>query len=49
VTLQVGPGAPVDAVLRHDPPTPAELERAIDLVELMATSGSLAVRWRNAI
>lgn len=33
VTLQVGAGALVDAVLRHDPPTAAELERAIDLVE----------------
>jgi exopolyphosphatase/pppGpp-phosphohydrolase len=33
VTLQVGPQGLADAVLRHDPPTPAELERAIDLVE----------------
>lgn len=33
VTLQVGPQALTEAVLKHDPPTPAELERAIDLVE----------------
>ena len=33
ITLQVGPQALVEDVLKHDPPTPAELERAIDLVE----------------
>lgn len=33
VTLAVGPRALADDVLRHDPPTPAEIERAIDLVE----------------
>lgn len=32
-TLAVGPRGLADDVLRHDPPTPAELERAIDLVE----------------
>jgi exopolyphosphatase/pppGpp-phosphohydrolase len=33
VTLNVGPQGLADTVLQHDPPTPAELERAIDLVE----------------
>lgn len=33
VTLTVGPRGLVEAVLRHDPPTPVELERAIDLIE----------------
>jgi exopolyphosphatase/pppGpp-phosphohydrolase len=33
VTLRVGPQGLADTVLQHDPPTPAELERAIDLVE----------------
>ena len=39
LVLGVGIGALADAVFRHDPPTPAELERAIDLVEdaLMAS------------
>jgi hypothetical protein len=32
-TLQVGPQGLADTELRHDPPTPAELERAIDRVE----------------
>jgi len=30
VTLPVGPRGLAEAVLLHDPPTPAELERAID-------------------
>lgn len=33
VVLPVGPQGLVDTALRHDPPTPAELERAIDLIE----------------
>ncbi len=33
VTLPVGPQGLAESVLHHDPPTPAELERAIDLVE----------------
>ena len=33
ITLEIGPQGLVDAVLRHDPPTPAELECAIDLIE----------------
>jgi exopolyphosphatase/pppGpp-phosphohydrolase len=39
ITLPVGPRGLVDAVLLHDPPTPAELERAIEVVEdaLMAS------------
>jgi hypothetical protein len=39
VVLAVGVGDLVDAVFRHDPPTPSEMERAIDLVEdaLMAS------------
>jgi exopolyphosphatase/pppGpp-phosphohydrolase len=39
VTMAVGPRGLAGDVLRHDPPTPAELERAIDLVE-DALSGS---------
>lgn len=34
VTLPVGPAGLARNALRHDPPTPAELENAIDLVEL---------------
>lgn len=33
LALPVGTGDLLDRVMRHDPPTPAELERAIDLVE----------------
>jgi exopolyphosphatase/pppGpp-phosphohydrolase len=33
VALSVGQEGLAEAVLHHDPPTPAELERAIDLVE----------------
>ena len=33
VTLAVGPRGLAESALRHDPPTPGELERAIDLVE----------------
>lgn len=39
IVLAIGVGDLVEAVFRHDPPTPAEMERAIDLVEdaLMAS------------
>jgi len=39
ITLPVGPRGLADAVLLHDPPTPAELERAIEVIEdaLMAS------------
>jgi len=43
VTLPVGARGLADTVLRHDAPTPAELERAIDLVE-DALTGLHAVR-----
>jgi hypothetical protein len=33
VTLAIGTRGLADAVLLHDPPTPVELERAIDLIE----------------
>lgn len=33
VALPVGPQGLAEAALRHDPPTPVELERAIDLIE----------------
>ena len=39
VTLAVGVATLADAVFHHEPPTPAEMERAIDVVEdaIMAT------------
>lgn len=42
VTLPVGTRDLADDVLRHDPPTPAELERAIDVVEDALTGSRLA-------
>jgi hypothetical protein len=42
VTLPVGPRDLADAVLRHEPPTPVELERAIDVVEDALTGSGLA-------
>ncbi len=42
VTLPVGPRDLADAVLRHEPPTPFELERAIDVVEDALTGTGLA-------
>lgn len=46
VTLPVGVGDLMRDVLRHQPPTPSELERAIDLIEdaLLATRLSKAPR-----
>lgn len=41
-TLAVGPQDLAATVLRHDPPTPAELERAIDLVEDALTGRRVA-------
>lgn len=40
VALPVGAHGLVESALRHDPPTPAELERAIDLVEDALTGWS---------
>lgn len=42
VTLRVGPRGLAEDALRHDAPTPAELERAIDLVEDALTASRLA-------
>ena len=42
VMLPVGPRGLAEDVLRHDPPTPAELERAIDLIEDALTGTRLA-------
>jgi exopolyphosphatase/pppGpp-phosphohydrolase len=42
VTLPVGPRDLAEDVLRHEPPTPAELERAIDVVEDALTGSRLA-------
>lgn len=41
-TLHVGPQGLADTVLQHDPPTPAELERAIDLAEDALTGVHIA-------
>jgi len=49
VTLPVGPRGLADAVLRHDPPTPAELERAIDAVEDALTGSHLACADRGGL
>lgn len=49
VTLGVGPRGLAEAVLRHDPPTPAELERAIDAVEDALTESRLAHADRGAL
>lgn len=42
VTLPVGPQSLAEAVLRHDPPTPAELEGTIDHIEDALTASRLA-------
>lgn len=42
VTLPVGLRDLAEDVLRHEPPTPAELERAIDVVEDALTGSRLA-------
>lgn len=42
VRLAVGPRDLAEDVLRHEPPTPAELERAIDVVEDALTGSRLA-------
>ena len=42
LTLPIGPVGLARDALRHDPPTPAELERAIDLVEDALTNSRLA-------
>jgi exopolyphosphatase/pppGpp-phosphohydrolase len=49
VTLGVGPRGLAEDVLRHEPPTPAELERAIDLVEDALTVSRLAHADRGAL
>ena len=49
VTLSVGARGLAEDVLRHDPPTPAELERAIDLVEDALTASRLARADRGAL
>jgi hypothetical protein len=41
VTLPVGVGDLAEDVLRHEPPTPSELERAIDVVEDALTGSRL--------
>lgn len=43
ITLAVGPRGLAESVLRHDPPTPAELEQAIDLVEDALTGLPIAL------
>lgn len=43
-TLRVGARGLAEDVLRHDPPTPAELERAIDVVEDALTASRLQHR-----
>jgi hypothetical protein len=42
ITLAIGPQGLAEAVLHHDLPTPAELERAIDLVEDALTGVHIA-------
>lgn len=42
VTLPVGPAGLAEAVLRHDPPTAAELEGVIDRIEDALTASRLA-------
>jgi hypothetical protein len=49
VTLSVGPAGLVRDALRHDPPTPAELERAIDLVEDALTRSRLTCGERGEL
>jgi exopolyphosphatase/pppGpp-phosphohydrolase len=47
VTLPIGSRGLVETVLRHDPPTPAEIERAIDLIEDALTGLRLAAGDRG--
>lgn len=49
VTLPVGLRDLAEDVLRHDPPTPAELERAIDVVEDALTGSRLAQGVRGEL
>jgi exopolyphosphatase/pppGpp-phosphohydrolase len=49
VTLPVGIRDVADNTLRHDPPTPAELERAIDVVEDALSGSRLAQAERGAL
>ena len=49
VTLSVGVSGLAGDVLQHDPPTPAELERAIDLVEDALAASHLARADRGAL
>ena len=49
VTLPVGVRGLAEDVLRHDPPTPVELERAIDLVEDALATARLAKADRGSL
>lgn len=49
VTLPVGPSGLAAAVLRHDPPTAAELEHAIDRVEDALAGSRLAAADRGEL
>jgi hypothetical protein len=49
ITLPVGPRGLADAVLLHDPPTPAELERAIEVVEDALMASRLPQADRGAL
>jgi exopolyphosphatase/pppGpp-phosphohydrolase len=49
VTLPVGPRGLADAVLLHDPPTPAELEWAIDVIEDALTASRLPQAERGEL
>lgn len=49
VTLPIGPRGLAETVLRHDPPTPAELERAIDFVEDALMGVRLAAADRGGL
>jgi exopolyphosphatase/pppGpp-phosphohydrolase len=49
VTLPIGPVGLARNALRHDPPTPAELENAIDIVEDALTRSRLAQGERGEL
>ena len=49
ITLPVGPRGLADAVLLHDPPTPAELERAIEVIEDALMASRLPQADRGAL
>ena len=49
ITLPVGPRGMADAVLLHDPPTPAEVERAIDVIEDALTASRLTQTDRGEL